>query len=167
MNPTPEFLKQYFEYVVWADLTQLKVVGQLPAAEVIAERGFSFGSILKVMQHEIAAQTIWLDRFTGAEPSWISESPEIDTFEKVNEHWPQLHQRGRDYFAQLTPEILNATLTFTTTTGESYSLVTGDMVFHMCQHSYYHRSQLSSMIKLAGGHTVSTDYSAWIMRDSE
>ena len=162
MYPSPDFLKQYFEYVVWADRLHLQVVAALPEAEVTRTREFSFGSILKLLQHELAAQKVWLDRFESVPSVWYADSPEIDTLAKLTEKWEQLHQRGRNYFASLTPEILSATFSYTSTEGPSYTQVTGDMVFHMCQHSYYHRSQLNSMIDLAGGEPVSTDYCIWI-----
>ena len=162
MYPSPDFLKQYFEYVIWADRLHLQVVSALPEEEVTRPRGFSFGSILKLLQHELAAQKVWLDRFQSVPSVWFADSPEIDTLAKLAEVWGQLHQRGQSFFDSLTPEILSATFTYTSTEGPSYTQVTGDMVFHMCQHSYYHRSQLNSMIELAGGQPVSTDYCMWI-----
>jgi uncharacterized damage-inducible protein DinB len=162
MIPVPEFFRHYFEYVVWADLRQLDAAKKLPPAEVAKDRGFSFGSISKVLRHEIAAQSMWLDRFEGVKPVWFGEDPAWDLLEQITAHWPSVHERGRKYIASLTPDKLAGNLTVTTIRGQTYDVPLWEAVFHMCQHSYYHRSQIASMLKLAGGDPVNTDYSNWV-----
>ncbi|HEY7090002.1 MAG TPA: DinB family protein [Tepidisphaeraceae bacterium] len=162
MIPSPRFYQQYFEYVVWADKRQLELVRQLPEAEYMRDRGFSFGSIHKILTHELSAQSVWLDRFQGAEPVWLEHKPGLETLAAVDDVWPRIHERGLKYMAALTPQKLAANLNYSNMRGEKFSLPLWELVFHMCQHSYYHRSQLNSMIKLAGGKPRSTDYATWV-----
>lgn len=161
MIPTPEFYRHYFEYVIWADLQQLDPVRELPAKERFKDRGFSFGSIHNVLLHELAAQSVWLDRFEAAPPVWLMDDPQLSTLAAVDERWSAVHQRGRRYVDALTPQRLAADLTYTSLRGGTFTLPLWEAVFHMCQHSYYHRSQLNSMIQLAGGAPRSVDYSIW------
>jgi uncharacterized damage-inducible protein DinB len=161
MIPTPEFFRHYFEYVVWADRRQLDLVRELPEEEHCRERGFSFGSIHKVLTHELAAQSVWLDRFEGVPPVWLMDDPRFGALSAVEQHWATVHERGRKYFAALTSDRLAANLTYTNLRGDRFTLPLWELMFHMCQHSYYHRSQLNSMIKQAGGTPKSVDYSIW------
>ena len=162
MIPAPEFYRHYFEYVIWADRRQLDLVRPLPEAEYFKDRGFSFGSIHKVLIHEPAAQSVWLDRFEGVSPVWLMDDPRFGTLSAVEQHWSTVHERARRYFAALTPERLASNLSYTSLlSGDKFTLHLWELVFHMCQHSYYHRSQLNSMIKLAGGTPKSVDYSIW------
>jgi uncharacterized damage-inducible protein DinB len=163
MIPSPEFFQNYFQYVIWGDQRQLELVRALPEAEVYKERGYSFGTIQKILAHEVAAQSVWLDRFEGSEPKWIMDDPKLAKLEGVIEMWPTLHQRGMKYLATLTPQKLAANLDYTLRSGDKFSLPLWQPLFHMCQHSYYHRSQLNSMIKQAGGKPKSVDYSTWVV----
>jgi uncharacterized damage-inducible protein DinB len=162
MIPSPEFFQSYFGYVIWADQRQLGIVRALPEAEWYKDRGFSFGTMHKILVHEIAAQSVWLDRFEGREPVWLMDDPKLATLEGVIEHWPGLHERGARYMNTLTPERLAANLHYTLRSGDKFSLPLWQPLFHMCQHSYYHRSQLNSMIRQAGGKPRSVDYSTWV-----
>jgi uncharacterized damage-inducible protein DinB len=162
MIPSPEFFQSYFRYVTWADNRQLELVRALPEAEVYKDRGFSFGTMHKVLVHEIAAQSVWLDRFEGVPPVWLMDDPRLAKLEGVIEHWPALHARGVRYMNTLSAEKLAANLDYTLRSGDRFSLPLWELIFHMCQHSYYHRSQLNSMIKQAGGKPRSVDYSTWV-----
>jgi uncharacterized damage-inducible protein DinB len=162
MIPSPQFYQHYFDYVIWADQRQLELVRQLPEAEYAKDRGFSFGSIHKILTHELSAQSVWLDRFEGVEPVWLEQRPGLENLAAVDDVWPRIHERGRKFMATLTPQKLASNLNYSNMRGEKFSLPLWELIFHMCQHSYYHRSQLNSMIKLAGGKPKSVDFSTWV-----
>ena len=162
MIPSPQFYQHYFQYVIWADKRQLELVSALPEADLCKDRGFSFGTIHKILVHELAAQSVWLDRFEGVAPVWLVDDPRLATLAVVEQMWPKVHQRGVKYIASLTPGRLASNLDYSNTRGEKFSLPLWELIFHMCQHSYYHRSQLNSMIKQAGGKPRSVDYSTWV-----
>jgi uncharacterized damage-inducible protein DinB len=163
MIPSPEFFQQYIQYVIWGDNRQLELVRALPVAEWYKDRGFSCGTMHKVLVHEVAAQSIWLDRFEGRDPVWLMDDPKLAKLEGVIEHWPALHERGVRYMSTLTTDKLAANLNVTLRSGDKWTMPLWELVFHMCQHSYYHRSQLSSMIKQAGGTPKSVDYTTWVI----
>jgi len=166
MIPPPEFFQHYFSYVIWGDLRQLEIVRQLPESEIERDRGFSFGSIRKVLAHEYAAQSVWLDRFEGMQAVWLGEDAKLGMLAKIAELWPALHERGRRYMSTLTAERLASNLNYTNLRGDEFSLPLWEVIFHMCQHSYYHRGQLNSMIKMSGGKPKSVDYSTWVAERS-
>jgi uncharacterized damage-inducible protein DinB len=163
MIPSPAFYQDYFEYVIWADDLHLAAARQIPETEYLKERGFSFGSIHSVLRHEMGAMRVWLDRFEGiAQPVWLSDDKTIDSLAKIESLWHPLHARGRKFMASLTPEKLASTCTYANTKGQQFNLPLWGLAFHMCQHGYYHRSQINSMLKQAGAQPVSTEYYGWI-----
>lgn len=163
MIPQPEFFRHYFEYVMWADNRQFAAVQSLPEAEVYRERGFSFGSIQKTLLHELAAQSVWLDRFEGVPPAWLMNDESLQALPELARRWPAVHARGRKFMAGLTTAGLEGPLTYTNVFGETMTVPRWEAIFHMCQHALHHRGQINSMITLAGGKPVAVDYSRWIV----
>jgi uncharacterized damage-inducible protein DinB len=74
MIPPPDYFIHLYEYVKWADLRQLESTRPLSDDEYFKDRGWSFGNIHKVQLHELSAQSVWLDRFVGNKPIWVSEA---------------------------------------------------------------------------------------------
>jgi uncharacterized damage-inducible protein DinB len=158
---TPAFLLHYFEYCIWADLRQIDSVLNLPVEKHTHDFGFSFKTIHHVLQHQMAGQSVWLDRFEGVPPVWLMDDARFPTVESVVAYWPGVHARGRSFFAALTPDDCAATLSYTNMLKESFQLPRWQLMFHMIQHGLHHRGQLNSMITLAGGTPARIDYSVY------
>jgi uncharacterized damage-inducible protein DinB len=163
MIPTPAFFQHYYNYVIWADLRQLAVVGELPEVEITRDRGFSFGSILRVLQHELSAQSVWIDRFMGVTPVWLMDSPELASISAIASWWATVHLRGQNYMKSLTSDRLAETLNYKNNAGQPLAIQLWQAVFHMCQHGIYHRGQVNSMIKAAGAKPVPVDFQVYAL----
>ena len=163
MIPSPEFFQYYYNYVLWVDRRQLATVKDLPSDEIVKDRGFSFGSILRVLQHELSAQSVWLDRFMNVTPVWLMDSPELSTVSSIGSWWGNVHLRGQNYMKSLTPERLAETLNYKNNAGEPKAVLLWQAVFHMCQHATYHAGQLNSMIRAAGGKPMVVDFQMYAL----
>ena len=165
MIPPPAFFQYWFEHVVWADNRQLDAVRALPAVEHGKQRGFSFGTIVNVLAHQLATESIWLDRFEQTEPIWLADGLGLGSVAEIEQTWPKVHQRGREFIASLTPQTLAEKIAVSDLPNLK-SVALWKIVFHMCQHATYHRGQLNSMIKQAGGTSVAVDFDDWVALQS-
>jgi uncharacterized damage-inducible protein DinB len=163
MIPSPEFFQYYYNYVIWVDQRQLAVAKELPAEEITKDRGFSFGSILRVMQHELSAQSVWIDRFMSVTPVWLMDSPELSRVAAIASWWGNVHLRGQNYMKSLTKDRLAEVLHYKNNAGEPKAVQLWQAVFHMCQHATYHAGQLNSMIKAAGGRPAAVDFQLYAL----
>jgi uncharacterized damage-inducible protein DinB len=156
MIPPPQFFTHLFDYVKWADLRQLDSTRLLADDEYYKERGWSFGSIHKMLLHMLSAQSIWLDRFTGGKPIWLFDEPRLAKRDAIEPQWKQVHERGSRFFAEQTSQSLASAVA-----ADKFARPLWQLAIHLCNHSTYHRGQLNSMIQLAGGRPVETDYSIY------
>jgi uncharacterized damage-inducible protein DinB len=162
MIPPPDYFTHLFDYVKWADLRQLDATRGVSDDEYFKERGWSFGNIHKVQVHELAAQSVWLDRFVGDKAVWLFDDPRLAKREALEPQWRSLHARFTNFLRQQTPQTLVSEVRYTNFKGDPLAFPLWQLLVHTCNHASHHRGQLNSMIKLAGAKPISTDYAAYI-----
>jgi uncharacterized damage-inducible protein DinB len=161
MIPPPDYFTHMHEYVKWADLRQYETTKPLSDEEYFKDRGWSFGSIHKVMLHELAAQSVWLDRFLGQKQVWLFDEPRMANRGTIEPEWLKIHGRFSRFLAAQTAQSLAGIATYSNLRGDSFSVPLWKLLVHVCNHACHHRGQLNSMIKLAGGKPVLTDYALY------
>src|SRR5271169_3596242 len=120
MIPAPEFFVHLFEYVKWADMRQLEAVRPLSDEEYYKDRGFSFGTIHKIMLHELSAQNVWLHRFKGEKSVWLFDEPRMAQRATIEPEWEAIHKRFTTFVAQQTPQSLAAMVTYKNLRGDTF-----------------------------------------------
>ena len=123
-----------------------------------AARDFSAGSLHKLLVHAMAAQWVWLSRWRGAANYRLSDVPEYPTRESLLAQWPVVHEEFAAFMHAQRAETLEALCTYRNSRGDSVTLPLGEQIVHCLDHGTYHRGQINSMIKLAGGKPVSLNY---------
>ncbi|NNM88656.1 MAG: hypothetical protein HKL95_09070 [Phycisphaerae bacterium] len=134
------------------------------AAAVIAEtpyyaaRDFSAGSLHKLLVHAMAAQWVWLSRWRGGSIYRLQDVPDYPTRESLLTRWPMVHEELATFLRAQTPQTLEGPLAYRNNRRDSVTLPLGELILHCLDHGTYHRGQINSMIKLAGGTPVSLNY---------
>lgn len=136
-----------FTYDHWANretLAALKRIGTPPEKS------------LRWFGHIIAAEDLWLTRLTNENrnvvvwPTMGISQCEVYLYEQI-EDW-------NSFLATLTPEILNSTITYRNTKGESWTNTVQDILTHVPMHSAYHRGQIAADLRANGHEPPYTDY---------
>src|SRR5262245_18301915 len=129
-------------YTLWADSRMLATVRDVRPEDLTRDAGISFRSMLGTMAHMLGAQRIWLGRFFGAP---LPRVPGIAAFPDLNawiEGWEETAAQIEAFMATLTDEQLDAEITWTTTTGQTYTRPLWQPVLHLANHTTYHRGQV-------------------------
>ncbi|HVT87364.1 MAG TPA: DinB family protein [Tepidisphaeraceae bacterium] len=161
MIPPPEYFSHLYEYVKWADLRQLDAARSIIDEEYFKDRGWSFGNIHKIMLHELAAQNTWLQRFEGQKVVWLFDEPRMAARSSIEPEWTSIHQRFTNFLKKQSPQSLAASIGYINLRNESFVIPLWQLLVHVTNHATHHRGQLNSMIRLAGGKPLSTDYQAY------
>jgi uncharacterized damage-inducible protein DinB len=150
MTPSPSnpivFL---WDYMIHADQQMLTAAATLTDQAYHQEQGISLGSVEKLLDHVIAAQEAWIDRLEGRDlpfPAFVGGPPA-----QLTPRWNQIHARLQNFASRQTPDSLQNTVTGRTRLGVQFQLPVWQCMLHLADHSTYHRGQLNSMIKRAGG----------------
>ena len=147
-----------FEFVRWADQQMLAASRSVPDEAYFKDQQISIGSIHKLLVHCMAAQWIWLSRWRGESPPRIENHEDYPSRDSVLLRWPLVHSALTDFLGTQTPKSLARDIQYRTSKGELYALPLGDLMLYVIDHSTYHRGQLNTMIKKAGGQTANVSY---------
>jgi uncharacterized damage-inducible protein DinB len=161
MIPAPAFFREMFEYVRWGDQQSLMAARSVPDELYYKDFGLSHGSIHKMLVHMMAAQWTWLSRWRGQSPPKLETAEDYPTRILLEQRWPLVHAAMMDFVAHQSPSALARTVNYRNTRGETFTLPLANLLLHVIDHATYHRGQLNSLIKKAGGTPVYVSFQLW------
>ena len=126
-----------------------------------AERGAFFGSVHATLSHLLWADTGWMARLAGGDPTGVSlaDSPRyVADFDDLRARRTDADARIADWADRLDPAFLLADLTyFSAAAGREFTKPLALLVTHVFNHQAHHRGQVHAMLTAAGADTGATD----------
>lgn len=177
-------LKNDFElmasYNQWMNARLYAAAANLDEAELQADRGAFFGSILATLAHILAADTHWLKRFAAAIPAMASLDyvrtvplPELvrgitfPDFIKLRADREALDAAIIAFTREATNELYAQPLSYTSSAGQLYTKPGGLVLRHVFNHQTHHRGQVTTLFSQIGVDVGATDLSVLIPDCSE
>ncbi len=110
------------------------------------------------IRHNLMAEYAWLTRVLGQEADFTIDTtiPLADifsTWKKRNQEWETIMQN---------PPV--ESVTYQTSTGETYTNTIAEIVLHLIDHATYHTGQLNACLRAAGKKPVDTMYITYCRR---
>lgn len=136
--------EEIINYTKVADQYIIEIFSQSTTALPEAERLFS---------HILNAQHIWAKRILGIEPLYgVWEIHSRQDFKKISEeNFKMIHEA-------LNENMLDQVIYYQNSKGIRYENQIADILFHLFNHSTYHRGQVVTLLKEAGFEPPITDY---------
>lgn len=150
-----------FEFNSWANARTLQAVESLPEEKLYVDLKNSFGGIHGTLVHICGAEDIWLQRLTTPEPYKFMSAKDFPTYNDVKTKWNEVEAGYATFISTLTEQKLNDDLIFKTMKGEPVSQKVWMALQHLVNHSTYHRGQITTLVRQAGGTPVGTDLIAF------
>jgi len=157
-------------YNEWMNAKLYATAATLPAAELAAERGAFFGSILGTLNHLVVGDTVWLKRFAehpsrhaALEPVRRLERPRaldqvlFTDFGELSAHRRMLDGAIVRWAAELTNADLEQVLRYASMKGVVSHKRLFDLVMHLFNHQTHHRGQATTLLSQAGVDVGVTD----------
>jgi uncharacterized damage-inducible protein DinB len=117
-----------------------------------------FQKALTLLGHLAAARQIWLYRFGVAAERPRELFPTGLTLEEVARRVGGVQAAWSNYFAELDDGALARTLTYQSLDGPWFRNTVGDILTQLFGHSWYHRGQIATLVRAAGGEPAVTDF---------
>lgn len=172
-------LQQNFQlmatYNRWMNDKLFNITSSLTAADLAADRGAFFGSILGTLNHIFVGDTIWLKRFSDhpsqfASLQYVSSTPNPQALTEIlYSDVSKLRSARREMDAVIIEFVHEATdldydhqLSYKNTNGIAFSKQFGFLVHHFFNHQTHHRGQLTVLLSQMGLDIGSTDLSVQI-----
>jgi uncharacterized damage-inducible protein DinB len=142
----------------------------LESLETVPEDGRAsepYRKALNLVAHLVAARRIWLHRLdpkferpAAIFPTGAARAGLLADFEAMERDWA-------GYFGPLTDADLERVFTYPTTEGDWYRTGLADILTQLYGHSHYHRGQIGSLVRAAGGEPARTDFISWVREPAE
>jgi uncharacterized damage-inducible protein DinB len=153
-----ERYRRWFDYERDSHAKALASLASVPEAKR-SSRGFA--KAVTLMGHLAAARQLWLFRFgVTAEaprdffPTGLTLSELADRVERVQSAWSA-------YLERLDDQALARVFEYQSLDGGSYRNTVEDILTQLFGHSWYHRGQIASLVREAGGEPAVTDFVFW------
>lgn len=152
--PDP-MLARLLNHLLWADERTARALASLATPD---------GDLTRRYAHIVGAEAVWLARINGA-PADVSPWPALDVAgcQALAE---RNHAGLRALATSLTPGELARTISYTNTTGASFTNTVEAILHHVVMHGMYHRGQVALGVRQAGGTPLATDFIAFL-REAE
>jgi uncharacterized damage-inducible protein DinB len=110
----------------------------------------SWGSVHGLLAHMLGAEKIWLGRWKGVSVPTMMSVDEVPTFKDLRNQWAVIEHELRDFIAHCDEACLNKDLTYTNTSGKTYTLPLGALMVYVVDHATHHRGELVAMLTILG-----------------
>ena len=164
-------------YNQWMNQAIYKAVGELSRADLVADKGAFFGSVLGTLNHNLVADIIWLKRFadhfselSSLDPVRTIQRPAaLDAllFDDLGLLQSQRFDLDKLIIAminEVTESMLNSALVYKNMKGIEHSQKFGFTLQHFFNHQTHHRGQITTLLSQMGVDVGVTDLITTIPR---
>jgi uncharacterized damage-inducible protein DinB len=164
---TPTLLDQYRRWFEYEKDSHRKVLESLDAVPEADRSSEPYQKALSIMGHVIAARQMWLHRMDPAFERPAELFPTSLTRDDLAARLATMERGWTDRFARLTEPELQRSFTYRATEGDWYRSTIYDVLTQLYGHSLYHRGQIASLVRAAGGQPAQTDFIFWVREPVE
>ncbi|WP_411035221.1 DinB family protein [Shinella sp. BYT-45] len=151
--------RMFAAYNAWANRVLYEEVGKLDDAAYRRDLGAFFGSLHGTLNHLLAADRIWMRRFTGEGDAPVSLDAILhEDFASLRAARQAEDARMAAFIDSLTEERIRGDFTYSPLTrpaAVTHSL--GTALTHVFNHQTHHRGQCHAMLTALGGPSVTLD----------
>jgi uncharacterized damage-inducible protein DinB len=126
------------------------------AAEPINKFGKKDERIIGLLSHIVSAQKVWLNRTLQRDVH--SDPWQKHTVEECISHSTSRTSEWINLLESMSEKDLDKRIEYANSKGEIYNNTIKDIVLHLINHSTYHRAQIATLVRQAGGEPARTDY---------
>lgn len=162
MSETPitcSYLRSMAYYNSWMNGKIYETAARLPAEEIARDRGAFFKSILGTLNHLLAADMVWIDRFKSRSLRFTDlKSLRHETLEPLRAERIAVDAEIMDWAAVVDDKWLAQPFTFTSIlTPATHTYPASVLVMHFFNHQTHHRGQVTTLLTQAGVDVGVTD----------
>lgn len=143
-------IRKLFQYDHWGNHESLNALSSA-----------SSESALKIFAHIVGAQRVWLSRLEPQAGSAPEPWPSL-SLEDCKAAVENLHERWTAFLGSLSLEQLGKNVSYRNSKGTEFKTPLEDVLQHVVIHSAYHRGQVATSIRQAGGKPAATDYVVYV-----
>ena len=153
-----EMAKELLSYNTWANTRILDAVSRLDPSEFSRNLGGSYPSVQATLTHMVWAEWVWVERWQDRSPKELFDVAEFPAVSDIRARWRPVQVAQEAFVTSLMEDQLGRVGRYTNRKGETWEYVLWRQLYHLFNHSTYHRGQVTNMLRLLGAQPVATDF---------
>jgi uncharacterized damage-inducible protein DinB len=151
-------IRELYRYNGWANGRLLEAVSTLTPDEFSRDLGSSYPSARDTLLHIVWAEWIWLQRWKGLSPQSVFQAADFPDVDAVRTRWSEVALEQRSFLEAIAAERLLTVVRYLNLQGETWQYPLWRTMYHVVNHSSYHRGQLTTMLRQLGARPLPTDF---------
>lgn len=153
-----ETIRELWRYNDWANERLLEAVLGLTPEQFRRELGGSFPSVQATLTHIMWAEWLWLERWRGRPAANRFSPADFPTSADVAARWQAIRNDQAQYAASVEAGQLQRPLRYVNLRGEVWEYPLWRQMYHLLNHSSYHRGQITHMLRQLEVQPPTTDF---------
>ncbi len=146
-----DYFLRLFTYDSWA---HREVMKSLATCALVP------GRAVELMGHILHTELFAWEVVNGRDADYLYDAadPSLHQCERLIK---KLEQGWREFLAGKSHDQLSSMIEFQNSRGERVTRLISDLLTHAVNHSTYHRGQIATLVRQAGGEPARTDFTIW------
>ena len=151
-------IRELYGYNRWASARIFETVRPLTPEQFGRDLGSSYPSVRDTLAHVVGGEWLWLQRWKGSSPKIVFEPADFPRAEALEARWREVEADQRVFLDALTNERLASMVRYVNPQGQPWEYPLWRQMYHLVNHSSYHRGQVTTMVRQLGSRAVPTDF---------
>jgi uncharacterized damage-inducible protein DinB len=151
-------IQELYRYNQWANDRAFEAASGLTLEEFTRDLKNSYPSVRDTLTHIVWAEWIWLQRWKGTSVQHRFDAAEFPDVYALNTRWVELKTEQRAFIESVTVERLGEVVEYVNLQGQTWRYRLWRQMYHVVNHSTYHRGQLTTMLRQLGTVPIPTDF---------
>ena len=152
-----EDFKILYQYNAWANHRTLDACDSLPPGQFTRELESSFRSVRDTLVQIMAVELIWLERWKLQWDGTFRKAAEFPDVASVRQAWKGIEAELLAFVDGLSDEDVGRIIPHKNSAGVEFRMPLWQLLQHVVNHGTYHRGQITTLVRQAGGKPVGTD----------
>jgi uncharacterized damage-inducible protein DinB len=148
----------------WFDYEQdahAKVLTSLETVPPERRDAPEYRKAVSLLGHLVAARRLWLQRMGVVPATANALFPEGQDVPRVAEDWATVRELWSRHLASVGEAELARVFEYTSVDGGRFRNSVEEIFTQLFGHSWYHRGQIATLVRAAGGQPAATDFVFW------
>jgi uncharacterized damage-inducible protein DinB len=147
-----------YEYNSWANGRVLEASSPLSPSDFTRDLGSGYGSVRDTLTHIAWGEWIWLRRSQGISPKLVFQPADFADVGSLRERLRDVERERSGFLLTLTHESLLREVEYRNVRGETWRYPLWQQLYHVVNHSTYHRGQVAILLRQLGLPPSATDF---------
>src|SRR5262245_34782018 len=153
-----EDIRELYRYNQWANDRVLEAAAKLSVPDFTKDLGSSYRSVRDTLTHIVWSEWIWLQRWKGISPRHVFDATEFPDVDALKSRWSEHDADQRAFVDAVAGDRLAAVLAYVNLQCQTWKYALWRQMYHVVNHSSYHRGQITTMLRQLKAAPVTTDF---------